>query len=171
MVRVRCDLDEAASREIVRRYSSPVLTIASHYLHDPHRAEDAVQESFLHLVRYRKHYRSGSRFSSWFYTMVRNVCRDMIRRTKTHEAAKARLAAESAPEPPLVSETYGVARLLAHLSPIDRRILVLKVCHGLTLAEIAEGLDLTPEAAKKRAQRALRRLRQLSRAEERSGKL
>lgn len=162
MVRVRESLDEGAAHEIVRRYSSTVLSIASHYLHDPEHAEDALQESFLHLIRHRRRYRPGGPFSSWFYAVVRNVCRDMLRRGKAHEATKARFAAEPAPSQPLASETQGVLQLLEHLPPLDRCVVVLKVCHGLTLPEVAQALDLTPEAAKKRAQRALRRLREIS---------
>jgi len=47
---------------------------------------------------------------------------------------------------------------LEHAFP-ERDVLTLRVVHGLTFREVAAALEITEEAAKKRGQRGLRRLR------------
>ena len=55
--------------------------------------------------------------------------------------------------------------LLAALPPRDRVVLTLRVLHGLAFRDVAAALGISEEAAKKRAQRALRRLRVFLQAE------
>jgi len=166
MERFRADLDEAAVEELFHRHSAAGLAVATHFLHDRQRAEDALQEGFLRLVRHRRRYRTGSPFGPWFYTLLRNACRDMIRRAKVLDEYRARLAFEQAPE---VQSEEGrrVLRMLDRLEPDDRTVITLKVCHSLSCCDVAVALEISVEAAKKRAQRALRRLRELAGVEAR----
>ncbi|WP_353737206.1 sigma factor-like helix-turn-helix DNA-binding protein [Moorena sp. SIO3B2] len=46
------------------------------------------------------------------------------------------------------------------LSPEDRKILVLKIVKGLSWKSIADRLDIRHDAARKRGERALKRLRE-----------
>jgi RNA polymerase sigma-70 factor (ECF subfamily) len=52
-----------------------------------------------------------------------------------------------------------VAALLARLEPQDAACLILKVLNGYSAIEMAQILDITPEAARKRLSRATQRLR------------
>ena len=167
MRRFQQRLDAAAFDEIVSRFVSPATAGARQILRADAQAEDAVQEAFLRVVRNRGKYVPGKPFSSWFYTILRNICKDMLR----HRDRQARLLKEVAARqaqpssPPANRDPEDTAEaLLAALPDKPRTVLTLRIVHGLGFAEIAAILGLSEEAAKKRAQRALRQLRQRVRA-------
>ena len=172
-------LDGEAFERLVGRYAARALAAARQILADGAAAEDAVQETFLRVVRARRQYQVDRPFGVWFFTILRNVCRDVLRRRGLEVRAMAHLAVESeeASDPPSAPEDlrasgmrwHGLqAReswagcpwhdLLADLRPAERDALVLRVTQGLTLAEVGAALGISEEAAKKRVQRALRRL-------------
>ncbi len=157
MTRFRYTGEHDAVDVLVTRYAQPAFTIAFDYLHERPLAEDAVQESLLRLVRARHHYRPFAPFAQWYYAIVRNVCRDMIRRLRTHEAYRDRL--EEPPVTETVSMRSEVWDAVRRLRPDERRVLVLSIAHGFTFAEIGAAVGCSAEAAKKRAQRALRAVR------------
>jgi RNA polymerase sigma-70 factor (ECF subfamily) len=160
MRRFQDRLDAEAFEEIVRRFTAPALAAARQILSNASLAEDAVQETFLRVVRGRRRYCPSRPFSSWFYSVCRNVCVDMLRR----QARQAKLLASAAwsppPAPPAPWEGLDAVDLLAHLPHGDRMVLTLRVVHELAFGDIAAVLGISEEAAKKRAQRALRRLRE-----------
>jgi RNA polymerase sigma-70 factor (ECF subfamily) len=150
-------LDATAFDQLVTRYFPSALAVARQIISDGALAEDAVQETFLHILRQRKRYLPSLPFSRWFYTILRNVCRDMLRR-RSRQAELLKKAAVRQPSP----ERRTSSDTLEHLATLPaemRRVLVLRVVHSLSFRDIAAALGITEEAAKKRAQRALRRLR------------
>ena len=165
MRRFQQRLDACAFDEIVCRFISPATAVAGHILADAALAEDAVQEAFLRIIRNRRKYVPGKPFSSWFYTILRNICKDMLRRRNRQARLVREVAARGvgrSSEP--VGCTDAGAKLLAALPDKPRTVLTLRIVHGLGFGEIAAVLGISEEAAKKRAQRALRRLRELVRA-------
>lgn len=162
----RC-LDEAALDMLVSRHLPAALGVAGQMLTDAALAEDAVQEALLRVVRGRKQYATNRPFGSWFYAILRNVCRDMLRRRarQAHliESAAERLQArrDGAEQPSVPAEG---TEMLDTLSPRLQAVLRLRVLEGMSFAEVAAALGIGEEAAKKRAQRGLRQLRQRARA-------
>ena len=161
MARYQRHLDSAAFEEIVSRFLGPALGVAKQLLTDAALAEDAVQETFLRLVRRRSLYVPSMPFSSWFYTILRNVCTDQLRRRARHTELLREVASRGA------DQVYGPApeptervELPASLREDDRKVLMLRVIHGLPFRDVAAALGISEEAAKKRAQRALRKLRE-----------
>jgi DNA-directed RNA polymerase specialized sigma24 family protein len=49
--------------------------------------------------------------------------------------------------------------MMRALPPLERDVLVLRIVEGLSFAEIAAAVGISEEAAKKRSQRGLQRLR------------
>ncbi len=160
MARYQRRLDAAAFDEIVSRFLAPALAVARQLTSDATFAEDAVQEAFLRVVRGRKQYQAGRPFSSWFYAILRNVCTDLLRGrgryAKLLEGA-ALLAREAYAGVPDASDAL---ELLDRLPKDDRDVLMLRIVHDLPFREVAAALGISEEAAKKRGQRALRRLRE-----------
>ncbi|MBI4870319.1 MAG: sigma-70 family RNA polymerase sigma factor, partial [Candidatus Riflebacteria bacterium] len=70
--------DEAAYNEIVRRYSSKVLTLCTYYLKDPDEAHDLSQEVFLKLYRGLRGFRGEAKLSTWLHTVVINACKNRM---------------------------------------------------------------------------------------------
>jgi len=167
MARFQADLDACAFDELVSRFVSPATAAARQILADPSLAEDAVQEAFLRVIRSRGRYVPTKLFSSWFFTILRNVCRDMLRHRNRQATLLRSFAADRdtrAIEPNSTGGQITGEELLAALGEKARAVITLRVIHGLAFRDIAAAMGISEEAAKKRAQRALRRLRELGRA-------
>ena len=158
MARYQSRLDGAAFEEIVARFLAPALAVARQILTDRALAEDAVQEAFLRLVRRREQYVAPKPFSSWFYAILRNVCRDMLRRRARHKEMLERAAVREAAAAPAV-ELLDTLDLLGGLPRKARAVLTLRIVHDMAFRDVAAALGISEAAAKKRAQRALRQLR------------
>ncbi len=155
--------DERVFEELVRRHSAPACRAALAILGSIGAAEDAVQESFLRLVRARRAWRPGSVYRSWFYSILRNVCRDELRRCArpTQDPIQPGLPAAHEPSAALElrEQAAAAARAFAELPEGEREVLSLRVHGGLEFSQVAEAVGISTEAAKKRACRALELLR------------
>ena len=159
MVRFKTQLDQAAFEQLVLEYASPAAAVANQILGDWALAEDAVQEAFIRVVRKRSQYVESRPFSSWFYAILRHVCVDMLRKRRRERALVKRLYDRvklSVHSGPSVDREV----LLSVLAVSERSVLELRVVHSMPFREIAVALGISEEAAKKRAQRGLRKLRQ-----------
>ncbi len=172
MAKFQQTLDREAFCKIVCHYTQPGLSAARQILHDNHLAEDAVQETFLRLIRKRGQYKSSEPFSGWFYAILRNTCLDMLRKKKRGEKAIQEISLESeivtycGCEP---SET--VFALLNRLHSGEQDVLRLRIVEELSFRDIGIVLGISAESAKKRGQRGLRRLRTIIREAEASDDL
>ena len=162
MSRFRDVFDQAAFDTLLSRHYSRALLVAGRLLGDHAAAEDAVQEAFIRVVRSRREFDPARSFAGWFYTIVRHVATDLLRR-RARRARQAEELAREARDVPLatpVTPALAVEELLLPIPPADRDILILRVVEGLSFAEIGIRLGCTEEAAKKRSQRALQLLRE-----------
>ena len=162
-------LDTEAFQQLVSAYTNPALGLAQKILSDRLLAEDAVQEAFLRVVRSRQQYDPSQPFSLWFYTILRNICRDMLRQRTRHmkvvgEIAEGQVRSEQNPSHPLY-----VQDVLQSLPASEQIVLTMRIVHNLPFRDIAAAVGITVEAAKKRAQRGLRTLRQRMNPAELSG--
>lgn len=156
------ELNEEAFERIFSRFGGPALGVARKILSDPEKAEDAVQEAFLQVIRKRKQYDNSRDFAPWFYTILRNICTDMLRRQMRsiehtgHQFTLQRGRADASQHP-----HSPVQKLMTQLPDNQRTVLELRILHKMRFREIGAALGISEEAAKKRGQRGLRRLREL----------
>ena len=87
--------DEAAWRDIVRRYQRLVYATIRHFRVAPSDAEDIFQESFLRLHTHAARLQDGRALARWLIVTTRHLCLDHLAR----ERASAKLAAGL--DPPL----------------------------------------------------------------------
>lgn len=160
MARFQQHLDINAFQRIVAAYSRPALAVAQRILSDGFLAEDAVQETFLRVFRRRGQFQVTKPFSCWFYTILRNVCTDMLRQRSRHAQAVSQMAdwPRTTVQPP--GSTLDVQDALQMLPVSEQTVLTFRILHGLPFRDIAALMGISPEAAKKRAQRGLRKLRE-----------
>ena len=159
MGRFQQRLDEAAIDELVSRYLRRGVAVARQILWDRSLADDAAQEAFVRLIRSRDSYDPAKPFSVWFFTILRNVCLGMIRRQRLEVETMQAMASQSISATELPTDPADTERLLATLPRIEREALTLRVAHDLSFADIGAALGISEAAAKKRAQRAIGRLR------------
>jgi RNA polymerase sigma-70 factor (ECF subfamily) len=162
MARFQEDLEGEAFDTLFSRFSGPALTVARSILPRRGLAEDAVQEAFMRVVRARDQFDTSREFAPWFYTILRNVCTDYLRSKQRSpeingEEDTLRRCARDGGVPP----DSPMLRLLHRLSDGQRAVLELRVFHDMRFRLIGEALGISEEAAKKRSQRGLRRLREL----------
>ena len=156
------ELDDDAFERIFSQFAGPALTVARRILSDPVKAEDAVQETFIRVIRARDQFDPSRDFSPWFYTILRNVCTDMLRSQKRSPEISGQgdllsnspSMGDNPPDSPML-------KLLDRLSEGNQAVLELRIFHDMRFRDIGAALDISEEAAKKRAQRGLRRLREL----------
>ncbi len=86
MLRVR-EGDRAAFASLVDKYKQPVLNLAWRMLHDLTEAEDLAQNVFVQVYKSSYRYEVSSKFSTWLFTIARNLCLNEIRRRSRHPAA------------------------------------------------------------------------------------
>jgi RNA polymerase sigma-70 factor, ECF subfamily len=76
-------LDDArAFTELVRRYQTRVVHLVSRLLNDREVSEDIAQEVFVRVHLHRRNYRTGSKFSTWLFTIAANLAKNEMRRRK-----------------------------------------------------------------------------------------
>ena len=78
--------DRAAFAELVEKYKQPVMNFIFRTLRDETEAEDLAQNVFLQVYKSRARYERTAKFSTWLFTIARNLCLNEIRRRSRHPA-------------------------------------------------------------------------------------
>src|SRR5580704_8957540 len=78
--------DEGAFAVLVEKYKQPVMNVVYRMLRDATEAEDLAQNVFLQVYKSAGRYHVSSKFSTWLFTIVRNLCLNEIRRRSRHPA-------------------------------------------------------------------------------------
>lgn len=130
-------------------------------------AADMTAEVFARAWLHRARFRDEANGSAgpWLYGIAGNLYRDWLRRNRVETKARRRLGL---PEPQHDSELEEVEErlslpsaalaALAGLRQSDREALELRVVENRPYPEVASRLGCTPQAARLRVSRALRRI-------------
>ena len=78
--------DMTAFEELVEKYKQPVINLLYRTLPDATEAEDLAQHVFVQVFKSAHRYRVSAKFSTWLYTIARNLCLNEIRRRSRHPA-------------------------------------------------------------------------------------
>src|SRR5271169_2408148 len=78
--------DRVAFSELVEKYKQPVMNFIQRTLRDEAEAEDLAQNVFLQVYKSRDRYERTAKFSTWLFTIARNLCLNEIRRRSRHPA-------------------------------------------------------------------------------------
>src|SRR5438128_8364238 len=72
--------DRAALSALIQSQQTYVYSIAMSLMHNPADAADMTQEAFIRLLRSLGTYRAETKFTTWLYRLVTNICLDGLRR-------------------------------------------------------------------------------------------
>src|SRR5712671_364690 len=78
--------DSAAFAELVDKYKQPVMNVVYRMLRDATEAEDLAQNVFVQVFKSASRYEVSSKFSTWLFTIARNLSLNEIRRRSRHPA-------------------------------------------------------------------------------------
>ena len=158
---------------LVTAYEKNVFNVALQMLGNREDAQDIAQEAFLKAYNSLSSFRGDSKFSSWLYRIVSNLCLDFKRRQSRRpsssltvedddgENVQLDIADESQSPETLLERKLtreAVRRGLAELPEEQRQILLLREIQGLSYEEIGEAMGLEAGTVKSRIFRARKKL-------------
>lgn len=163
--------DAAAFTALVEKYKQPVMNLAWRTLRDETEAEDLAQNVFVQAWKSAARYQPTAKFSTWLFTIARNLCLNEIRRRSRHPAESLDQTRDESDEQPLhqvVDKRISAAPeemlrdelvhkvdvALADLPENQRLALALCRQEELSYEEIAEVLGCSLSATKSLIHRA-----------------
>ncbi len=161
--------DLAAFETLYNRFHKQVFHFILRFVKERPLAEDILQETFLRVFKERKGYKKTAHFSTYLFTIGRNLCLDALKTwEKKHVLGNKEDYVESAMDPSkgpfeIMEETEIseiVQREIQALPRDQREVLLLSKYSGLTYGEIAQIVESTPDAVKQKVYRAMLSLRQ-----------
>ena len=78
--------DRAAFVTLVEKYKQPLFSFVFRTLRDETETEDVAQNTFLQVWKSRARYERTAKFTTWLFTIARNLCLNEIRRRSRHPA-------------------------------------------------------------------------------------
>jgi len=158
--------DRDAFEEVIDRYGLQLLRTARLILRDPSLAEDAIQETFLKAWQ-----RIGSLRDEdpgpWLTRIAMNESISLYRRRHRFQALTERFGRLGGSKHELPSEErLDLARALEQLTPEQRATVALHYYQDLSVEETARIIRVPVDTVKSRLKTALRRLREVTGAEE-----
>lgn len=171
--------NEAAFRELIRRYERPVFSLIYRMVRDSAAAEDLSQDAFIKVLNNLDKYRPEFKFSSWLFKIANNVTIDALRKRQLDtisldgsphassasevEASRFELADDAeSPLDELASRELGaiIEHAIATLRPEYLNCIMLRHVEGRSYEEIAATLDLPLGTVKTYIHRARHELRE-----------
>ena len=157
--------DAAAFAELVDKYKQPVVNLVCRMIRDAAEAEDLAQNVFVQVYKSAHRYKRSAKFSTWLFTIARNLCLNEIRRRSRHPAESLdasrseqedhlspQIADRKACGPPeslLQSELEDkIEQAVAELPENQRTAILLCRQEELSYEEIAEVLGCSLSATK-----------------------
>ena len=93
--------DTTAFTTLVEKYKQPVMNLAWRTVGDQTEAEDLAQNVFVQAWKSAARYQPTAKFSTWLFTIARNLCLNEIRRRVRHPADSLDQTRDDTEEQPL----------------------------------------------------------------------
>jgi RNA polymerase sigma-70 factor (ECF subfamily) len=166
--------DVAAFAELVARHEKRLWNFVRRFVADSATAEDLLQEVFLRVVRSAAEWEPSAKFSTWVFTIARNLCTDNARRGALRRADSLDQTPEPCPHridkiagPDANAEKAAmnreiadrVDRAVADLPFEQREVFLMREVMDMSFAEIAAATRTSEPTVKSRMRYALERLR------------
>jgi RNA polymerase sigma-70 factor, ECF subfamily len=170
--------DRAAFAQLVRRHQTPLFNFALRQVRIPQVAEEVVQDSFVRVVQNAADFKHEARFTTWVYTITRNLCIDHLRKkalrkhpsldeSRGEDGDGPTLGEQTAdPRASVEREATGtelkerIARAVDTLPDEQREVFLMREMANLPFKEIAEITGVPENTVKSRMRYALERLQE-----------
>ncbi len=164
--------DEDAFTSLVSKYEKQVHAYALQEIGDFHIAQDISQETFLEVYQKLTTLKNPEKFSTWLYTIVKNLCIAWYRKnrflpesleeiyiSKIETDTYSRYVASEHAKATAYTQRNLVKKLLTKLKESDQEIITLHYFDGMTTAEIETYLGIPENTIKSRLYRVRQRLK------------
>ena len=179
MLEVRDD-SAAAFEELMLRYQNRLVTVLEHLVGRKDMAEDLAQEVFLRVYRARKRYTPTAKFSTWLFTIANNVASNALRSLSRRKEINLDYRPDDSQGVPRLeqmalaasgqmptrqldkAEMKEVIRAaLESLNERQRLAVLLSKFEEMSYQDIAETMEMSPQAVKSLLSRARVSLREV----------
>src|SRR5687768_3990639 len=162
---------------LLSRHRKPVYNFILRFVGDKETAEDLLQEAFLRVIKGADAYKRQAKFTTWLYTIARNLCVDQSRRRKhrKHASLDAPMSAteesgtllDVIPSSEMASDRKTVnkelhatmQRAIAALVEEQREVFLMREFLDMPFKQIAEVVGVPENTVKSRMRYALEKLR------------
>jgi RNA polymerase sigma-70 factor (ECF subfamily) len=162
---------------LLTRHRKPVFNFILRYVGDRETAEDLLQETFMRVIKGADAYKRQAKFTTWLYTIARNLCVDQTRRRKhrRHASLDAPMSASEEsgtlldviPGSEMASDRKSVnkqlhetmQRAIGALSEEQREVFLMREFLDMPFKQIAEVVGVPENTVKSRMRYALEKLR------------
>jgi RNA polymerase sigma-70 factor (ECF subfamily) len=157
--------DPNAFEALYRRHRDWAVALSHRFTGDPDLALDVLQETFLYVLKKFPGFELSCQFRTFLYPVVRNLSLNARRKiVRLNSVDPETLNSVAAEEPvsaqPSESRLAELATVMAGLPEEHRETLWLRHVDGLSLAEIAEALEVPLGTVKSRLHNGVRMLRE-----------
>lgn len=170
--------DQAAFAALVRRHKTPIFNFVLRQIHSPSNAEDIVQEVFVRVVQKAATFKHEARFTTWAYSIARNLCIDHLRKMSLRRHASLDQASGRDPDGQALADRVADQRpataadraltstdigerivgAVEALPPEQREVFLLRQVAKIPFKEIADMTGVPENTVKSRMRYALERL-------------
>jgi RNA polymerase sigma-70 factor, ECF subfamily len=172
--------DMRAFEVLLTRHRRGVYNFIYRYVNSRDRAEDLMQETFLRVIKGAGGYQKQAKFTTWLYTIARNLCVDLSRRQKHRKAAsldqpmgggdegRDRTLLDVVPGKDMRSDRKvinqqlhaSMQQAIAGLPDDQREVFLMREFLDMPFKDIAEVVGVPENTVKSRMRYALEKLRQ-----------
>jgi RNA polymerase sigma-70 factor (ECF subfamily) len=169
--------DARAFEILVTRHQGPVYNFVYRILGQREAAEDVLQELFLRIVKGAGQFERRAKFTTWVYTIARNLCIDAQRKARYRRADSLDQGLDDDADSPTLGATISdgargaddrafdaqtrraMVAAIEALSEEQREVFMLREYAGLPFQEIAAIVGCPENTVKSRMRYALENLR------------
>jgi RNA polymerase sigma-70 factor (ECF subfamily) len=171
--------DRTAFAQLVRRHHRALYNFVLRQLRKHEIAEEVTQEVFLRVVEKSNEFKHEARFSTWVYTIARNMCIDELRKAQHRRHPSLDQPLGPGDDVPALGEAVAdrkatgdaersassaqmltiVGQLLDGMPDEQREVFLLREIGNLPFKEIAVVTGVAENTVKSRMRYALDRLR------------
>jgi RNA polymerase sigma-70 factor (ECF subfamily) len=146
-----------AFTSIVNMHQQYAYAVAFKFLCDEENSKDVVQESFIRIWKHIADYNQKSKFTTWMYKIVVNLCYDKLRRIKRQNHIIELsidnldvLANDDNPELKLSNKDIAglIIKISEYLSEKQRIVFVLRDLEELSINEVTEITGMSESSVK-----------------------
>ncbi len=168
--------NKASFEKLLTKHYPKILNFIYRLINNKQAAEDLTQEVFIKIYRSVKEYQPKAKFTTWAYTIARNLCLNYLRDHKHVKLSLDEMVHEEdddfkfemedkdsqgPDEAALIQEKRDVVKKAIQTLPENQRIAIILLRYeNLSYEEIAQTMKLSVSAVKSLLSRAKEGLRQ-----------